>query len=86
MCIKLSSLVLTNMLNTHQTCQFFLSLFRPMINYIFRYLQFFKGIPIKIKLLFINQSGKDQNIKNQNVESTKVDQKFEKDQNVKSWI
>ncbi len=28
--------------------------------------------------------GKGQNVKNQNVESLKVDQKFEKDQNVKS--
>ena len=30
--------------------------------------------------------GKGQNVKNQNVESPKVDQKFEKDQNVKSLI
>jgi hypothetical protein len=30
--------------------------------------------------------GKGQNVKNQNVESLKVDQKFEKDQNVKSQI
>jgi hypothetical protein len=83
MCIKLSSLVLTNMLNTPNLP---ILLTRPMINYIFRYLQFCKGTQIKIKLLFVNQSGKNQNIKNQNVESPKVDQKFEKDQNVKSWI
>jgi hypothetical protein len=31
-------------------------------------------------------SGKGQNIENQNVKSPKVDQKFEKDQNVKSQI
>jgi hypothetical protein len=29
---------------------------------------------------------KGQNVKNQNVESPKVDQKFEKDQNIKSQI
>jgi hypothetical protein len=30
--------------------------------------------------------GKGQNVKNQNVESPKVDQKFEKDQNIESLI
>jgi hypothetical protein len=34
--------------------------------------------------VMVLKMGKGHNVKNQNVESLKVDQKFEKDQNVKS--